>query len=303
MPSTKSKAKPKRIVLLGSRGLLGVSLLPVLQSEFGSVRCIDRAELNLSDLSSIDRVLEKVEFDLLVNAAGYTAVDDCEINERLAFLVNAEAPGKLATIAAERGARMVQFSTDYVFGGSAFLPYSEEDSAHPISVYGKSKLAGEEAVSRAGGSHFVVRLSWLFGPGRSAFPRWVLRKAIADGKVKIVSDKSACPTFAPDIAQWLIALLNAEHPSGGLVHLCNAGVCTWKEYGEHVLCCAVESELMPAMVPVDPLKLADLPGLTAPRPLYSALDTSHFSQITGITPRGWKDAVAAHVKSLSRVQL
>lgn len=303
MPRTKTHAKPRSILLLGSRGLLGNSLLPALRDAFDSVRCIDRAELNLSDLSQIDRVFEGVEFDLLVNAAGYTAVDDCEINERLAYLVNAEAPAKLAAIAQERGARMVQFSTDYVFSGGAFLPYKEDDSAHPISVYGESKLAGEQAVRAAGAGHLVLRLSWLFGPGRSAFPRWVLRKAITDGRVSIVSDKSACPTFAPDIADWLVVLLNAEKSNGGLVHLCNSGVCTWKEYGEHVLHCAVESGLLQGMVPVDALKLADLPGLTAARPLYSALDTSYFSQITGTIPRPWQDAVAAHVRSLSRIQL
>ncbi|MCB1097655.1 MAG: dTDP-4-dehydrorhamnose reductase [Verrucomicrobiae bacterium] len=293
---------PRTILLLGSRGLLGNTLLPALRQTFESVRCMDRAELNLANPGQVEKVLTGVDFDLLVNAAGYTAVDDCEINERLAYLVNSDAPAILAKIAAAKGAQMVQFSTDYVFDGGAFLPYKEGDPANPISIYGKSKCAGEIGVLAADSRHLVVRLSWLFGPGRTAFPGWVLRKAVADGRVSIVSDKSASPTFAPDLANWLIALLLSDKFTGGMVHLCNSGVCTWKDYGEEVLRCAVKTGLLKEMVPVHPLKLTDLPGLTAARPLYSALDTTHFSQITGVTPRPWQDAVAEHVTYLSRLK-
>lgn len=282
--------------------MLGSSLLPALRAALGPVRCIDRAELNLTDPGRIEAVLEPVEFDWIINAAGYTAVDDCEVNERLAYLVNAEAPQKLAEIAAARGARLLQFSTDYVFDGGAFLPYREDDVPNPVSVYGKSKRAGEERVLAASRRHTVVRLSWLFGPGRAAFPRWVLRKALSDGCVRIVSDKSACPTFGPDLAQWVVTLLQVPTFPGGLVHACNSGVCTWMEYGEHVLRCAVASRLLPAEVPVEPVRLADLPGLIAPRPLYSALDTSLFTAITGVNPRPWQDAVADHVAALGNVQ-
>jgi dTDP-4-dehydrorhamnose reductase len=298
MAQTKLHEKPRNVLLLGSRGLLGNALLPALRRTFDRVRCMDRAELNLANLSQIEAALDGVDFDLIVNAAGYTAVDDCEINERLAYLVNGDAPARLAEIASAKGARMVQFSTDYVFDGCAFLPYREDDAAEPISVYGKSKRAGEQGVLAAGGKHLVLRLSWLFGPGRTAFPDWVLRKAATDGRIGIVSDKSACPSFAPDIADWMIALLHSDKPKGGLVHVCNGGVCTWKEYGEEVLRCALELGLLQEVVPVDPLKLADLTGLTAARPLYSALDTSRFSQLTGVTPRPWQDAVAEHVRCL-----
>ncbi|MGK0185887.1 MAG: dTDP-4-dehydrorhamnose reductase [Verrucomicrobiales bacterium] len=301
MRPTKLHDPPRKVLLLGSRGLLGSALLPVLRETYDAVRCLDRAEMNQADLIQIENVLKNEDFDLVLNAAGYTAVDDCEINERLAFLVNGDAPAKIAAIATAKGARMVQFSTDYVFDGGAFLPYSESDSAAPISVYGKSKRAGEEGVLAAGADHFVLRLSWLFGPGRSAFPQWVLRKAATDGEVQIVSDKSACPTFAPDIADWTVALLQAENAYGGLVHLCNSGVCTWKEYGEEVLRCAVESGTLHSNIPVHPLKLADLTGLTAARPLYSALDTSHFTELTGIVPRPWQEAVAQHVSSFHGV--
>lgn len=259
--------------------------------------------MNLSNLQQIEDVLRNEEFDLIINAAGYTAVDDCEVNEQLAFLVNSDAPTKIAEIATAKGARMVQFSTDYVFDGGAFLPYGESDVAEPISVYGKSKRAGEKGVLAAGGDHFVLRLSWLFGPGRAAFPRWVLRKAVSDGKVNIVSDKSASPTYAPDIAKWTIALLQLKNVRSGIVHLCNSGVCTWNEYGGEVIRCAVAAGILKKSVPVHPVKLADLPGLAAARPLYSALDTSYFTQLTGITPRAWQEAIADHVSKENHFQL
>ena len=293
-------SKESRAILIGSRGLLGSALLPALHREFSSVTCLNRAELNLTDLGLMERVLDALEFDVVINAAGHTAVDDCEVEERLARLVNAEAPAKMAEIACAKGARMVHFSTDYVFDGEKGIPYREEDEAVPISAYGRTKLEGEQGVLDQGDAHLVLRLSWLFGQGRAAFPRWVLRTARTEGRVRIVADKLASPTCARDVAKWLVTLLGKE--ASGIYHLCNGGVCSWKEWGELVIQSAVAKGLLTESTVVEPIQLSDLTGLTAKRPLYSALDTGKFSDLTGITPRSWQQATQEHVSALKEIQ-
>jgi dTDP-4-dehydrorhamnose reductase len=294
--------KSERVLLLGSRGLLGSSLAQTFRNLYSNLRRMDRAELNVANLDQLKSGLQAAGFDILINATGHTAVDDCEIDEHLANLVNGDAPGVMAEIAAAKGARLVHFSTDYVFDGSRERPYKEDDDARPISTYGRSKLAGEGAVIESSGDHLVIRLSWLFGPGRPAFPEWVLRTVLTDAPARIVCDKFASPAYAPDIAEWLGALLDRPAPAG-IYHLCNSGVCAWSDYGQCVLDCAHESGLLPEPHSVEPIQLADLTGLTAQRPLYSALDTSKFTEQTGITPRPWREVVRAHVQGIDRTRL
>ena len=296
--------KPDRVLLLGSRGLLGYSLARALRRRYRHVRHMDRAELNIANTGRLASVLGGLDFDILINATGHTAVDDCEIDQRLANLVNGDAPGVMARAAAEKGARLVHFSTDYVFDGSSDRPYLEDDEPRPLSAYGRSKLAGETGVLAASDAHLVIRLSWLFGPGRPAFPKWVLRTALTEDRVRIVSDKSACPTYAPDLAEWLCALLDLDSPApGGICHLCNSGICSWSEYGQWILDCAHACGLLPRRQTVEPIKLADLPGLIARRPFFSALDTSRFTALTGIHPRPWREAVREHVSGIEQSQL
>ena len=165
-PSPCAAAPPYRVVLLGGQGLLGGAFRRAWadQSKF-ALREFTRAEVNLTRPEQIEQALEQVDFDLLVNAAAYTQVDDAEVQPDLAMAVNAQAPGLLAELCAARGARMVHFSTDYVFDGLQSQPYREGDAAAPLSAYGRSKWVGEQRVAAASSQHLILRLAWLFGPG------------------------------------------------------------------------------------------------------------------------------------------
>ncbi len=276
------------MVVAGAGGRLGSALVRGLASAGHEVVALGRAQMDLADEGLVERVLGGLEFDVMVNAAACTAVDDCERDSAPAYRLNAEAPRQLAALCSRRGVRLVHFSTDYVFDGKKEEPYTEEDVPRPLSVYGHSKLAGERAVQEAGAEHLVVRLSWLFGPGRPAFPEWVLREAAARGEVPVVADKWGCPTWSVDAAQWVEALISCG--AGGVVHLCNSGVCAWNEWAEEVLRAAGSSAR------VVPISLADLPGLKAVRPQRSGLATGRFTALTGLMPRAWQEAVREHVE-------
>ena len=287
--SVDGNAHPLRIILLGANGLLGSSLMRRLtgDQEFTVIR-LDRNQLNLADPLLVDETLSGLEFDWLINCAAYTAVDDCENQSGHAYLLNGHAPGQVARLCAAKGARMIQFSTDYVFDGKKEGAYSEEDPTNPISIYGRSKLIGERQVLAAHRDHMVIRLSWLFGPGRPNFPEWVLRQA-ASGSIGVVNDKTGCPTYTEDVAAWVRALLLRPRSGGGLIHVCNPSPCTWFEYATEIL------RLAGIPVKPDPIRMADLRGLQAARPDNSVLDVSLFESLTGQKCRPWREAIAEYM--------
>jgi dTDP-4-dehydrorhamnose reductase len=254
-----------------------------------SVQRLDRNQLNLADPLLVDETLQALEFDWLINCAAYTAVDDCEIQSGHAYLLNGHAPGQVARLCAAKGARMIQFSTDYVFDGRQTTPYVEDDPTTPISIYGRSKLIGERQVLAAHRDHIVIRLSWLFGPGRPNFPEWVLRQA-ASGAVRVVTDKTGCPTYTEDVAKWVHALLLRPRSGGGPLHVCNPPACTWFEYATEIL------RLAGMDVTPDPILMSDLPGLQATRPDNSVLDVSLFESLTGQKCRPWREAIAEYME-------
>ncbi len=287
-------AAPCRVILLGGNGLLGGAFRRAWagHSRF-SVTEFPRAELNLTRLDQIKQTLDRTEFDLLINAAAYTQVDDAEVQPDLAMAVNAHAAGLLAELCAARRVRMVHFSTDYVFDGQQSRPYLETDPASPLNTYGRSKLEGEQRVAAASPHHLILRLAWLFGPGRDAFPEWVLQQALRQDEVRVVSDKTGSPTCSEDVPAGVEALLAVPDP--GLVHLVNGPACSWQEYGQGVLDAATVRGWPLRTTRVTPVPLSSLPGLTARRPVQSALDTAKFTRLTGLTPRPWPEAMADHL--------
>ena len=289
-------AAPCRVVLLGGNGLLGGAFRRAWSArpDF-TLTEFPRAELNLTRPDQIESALARTEFDLLINAAAYTQVDDAEVQPQLAFAVNATAAGVVADHCTARGARLVHFSTDYVFDGNSLHPYQETDPAYPISAYGRSKLEGEQRVAAASAQHLILRLSWLFGPGREAFPEWVLQQALRHDEVRVVSDKTGSPTYSEDVPAWVECLLAAK--ATGLVHLVNGPACTWQEYAQGVLDAATGAGWPLRTSHATPVPLSSLPGLTARRPVQSALSTGKFTQLTSRTPRPWPEAMAAHLAS------
>src|SRR5215471_17256999 len=190
-----------KIMILGTGGRLGAALAREFK-EF-DITGFNREQLDLSDLDGLRTKLGPMAFDVLVNAAGFTNVDACETERDRAFLINAEASGILAEICNEKDAKLIHFSTDYVFDGEKHAPYTEEDQANPISAYGESKLAGEKCVLATDDGHLVVRVSWVFGPDRPSFVDAMIKRAQQDEKIDAIADKFSTPTYTHDIAQIL----------------------------------------------------------------------------------------------------
>lgn len=290
-----------RIIVTGANGRLGAALVRGWRAAGEDVLGLGRAELDLGwEHPQLRAALSRHECAVLVNCAAQTNVDRCETEEDEAFRLNAEGPTVIADWCRERGVRMIHISTDYVFDGKKTEPYTEDDPAVPISIYGASKRAGEAGVLTATeGRALVVRVSWVFGPDRPSFVDQIIQRATTEDSVAAIADKIAVPTYTIDAASLLRPLLfNAT--AGGLLHLCNAGQCTWQEYGQHALDCAAAAGVPLRARKVDPLRMADLKAFVAKRPVYTAMSTFRLAQLTGAHPRDWRDAVAEYVRETKR---
>lgn len=283
-------------VILGAGGRLGAALSREWSNAGEDVITFDRKELPLGNAERLEQVLGGIEFDSLVNCAALTNVDYCESHPEEAFKTNGEAANELALLCEQKGARCLHVSTDYVFDGHSQKPYLETDSARPISVYGESKRLGEEAVLAAGARHWVVRVSWVFGPDRPSFVDQVVSRALNEERVDAVNDKWATPTYTLDVATLLRPFLRRVE-GGGLLHLTNTGACTWQEYGQHALDCAAAAGLPLKTLKVGGVPMSSIKAFVAKRPVHTILDTAKLVTLGRLQPRPWQEAVAAHIQS------
>lgn len=277
---------------MGKNGRLGAALCRALLDGY-DVLPLGRSELDLS--KPVPEQLKDLSFDLLINAAAATNVDWCELHEADATQINARAVAELGTVCAQRGVRCLHISTDYVFDGLASRPYTESDPAIPISVYGKAKLLGEELLLRTGQEHLVIRVSWLFGPDKPSFLDWALDQALSRETVAAIDDKVSSPTYTLDFVQWIRPLL-FELPIGGIVHLCNPGGCSWREYAQWAIDLAREEGVRFRAHEIQPITLDSMSAFVARRPIYTVLATGKFSEKTGLRVRSWQDAVRDFVR-------
>ena len=289
----------RKIAILGKNGRLGAALCRDL-AEKHDIRAFGRAELDLT--KPIREQLKGVEFDLLINAAAATNVDWCEQHAAEASLINARSASELGILCAERGVRCLHVSTDYVFDGLASRPYHEEDAAKPISIYGKTKRLGEELLLQSSADHLAIRVSWVFGPDKPGFIDLLLDRAINQEAVEAIDDKFSAPTYTVDFTQWIRPLL-FEFPIGGILHLCNCGGCSWREYAQCAIDAARRENVVLKAHEVCPISLDSMTTFVARRPSYTVMATDKFSKTTGLSPRPWRDAVREFVqKKFSRTQ-
>ena len=298
-----------RIVILGAGGRLGAALTREYQEKFNVVG-FNHAELNLANSDQIRDKLSPLEFDLLINCAAMTNVDLCESQREQAFAINAEAPKLLAEICRKKNAKLIHFSTDYVFDGEKRAPYIEEDAANPISIYGESKRAGEKFVLQTSDRHLVVRVSWVFGPDRPSFIDAMIKQAQKEEKIDAIADKWSTPTYTRDIARMLLQPIGEQAmrtatPSGmkmitnrysGILHFANSGECSWQEYAQHALDRCHSLGIPVKAENVGPLKLADMKNWVARRPVYSVLSSAKYAKLSGVAPRPWRDAVSDYIE-------
>lgn len=275
-----------RALVAGAAGQLGRELRAHLGEEL--LWAGGRGELDVTDEAAVAALVARLRPDVVFNASAYNRVDAAESEPERAFAVNALAPRALARAARDAGALVVHVSSDYVFDGASARPYREDDPAHPLSVYGESKLLGERHVLASGAEALVVRTSGVLGRGGSAqkggsFVDRILAQARAGKPLRVVADQVFAPTLAGELAAALIGL--ARRGARGLYHVTNEGSCSWQGLAEAALAAAGLA------LAVEPITAAQL-HLPARRPAYSVLDTSRYRDL-GLPPlRDWKDALA-----------
>ncbi|WP_303787203.1 dTDP-4-dehydrorhamnose reductase [Azovibrio restrictus] len=286
------------ILLTGVTGQVGFELQRAL-APLGPVAALDRQSCDLGNGEALLQKVRELRPAIIVNPAAYTAVDRAESEPDLAMAINAVAPGLLGQAAAELGALVVHYSTDYVFDGGGTRPYVETDQPKPLSVYGRSKLAGELALQASGARHLILRTSWVFGAFGGNFAKTMLRLAAEREQLKVVADQFGAPTSAALIAdvtaQILGQYLRCGSPEGfplGLYHLAAAGETNWHEYAATVIAAARRAGR--------PLKLAadgllPIPGrdypTPAPRPANSRLDTRRLRETFGLELPDWRQGL------------
>ena len=289
-----------RTVLLGPNGQLSSDIVAtnVRRGEPLTIVPVSRKDVDLSDVDAAIRYLRDLAFDCLINCSSYHKTDEVEGTAQLAFTINAHLVRKLAELCAEKSARLVHISTDYVFGGGASrTPLTEADPKAPVNVYGASKAMGEDLALLTGANVLIVRVASLFGTAGASgkggnFVETMLRLARANGAIRVVADQTMSPTATADAAEAILDLLGAGAPPG-LWHVVNAGQATWHGFAARII------ERASVSAAVIPIATSEFPTV-AHRPAYSVLDISKFQK--AIRPmRPWEDALDAYLVAKGHV--
>ncbi len=294
----------KTILLTGSNGQVGWELQRVLPAA-GRLVALTREQLDLANPDAIRSVIQQYQPDIILNPAAYTAVDKAEGEPELALAVNGIAPGVMAEEARKLNALLIHFSTDYVFNGRNSEPYSESDSSDPQSVYGKTKLAGEEAIRAVGCNHFILRTSWVYGVHGGNFVKTVLRLAKERDTLRIVADQFGAPTSASLLANSTAQILQQCHAVDfeesryGLYHLTAGGRTSWHRYAEEIVQFAklYDEVLRDKTLTIEGIPTSGYP-LPAPRPANSVLNTNKIKEGFGLDLPLWQDDLAQCVRLL-----
>jgi dTDP-4-dehydrorhamnose reductase len=298
-----------KILLLGANGQVGFELVRAL-APLGELVCATRdgrlvnggtcLHADLADAASLALALDAVRADVVVNAAAYTAVDRAEDEPELADRINHRALAEIGAWAARTQARIVHFSTDYVFDGEGTRPYREDDATAPLGVYGRSKLAGENALRDSSCDHLIFRTAWVYAARGSNFLRTMLRLARERDSVRVVNDQRGAPTTARLIADATAQALVRDVPARGTFHLCAAGEGTWFEFASAIFQRALTAGILARAPETLPIATSDYPT-KAQRPAYSVLDTTKLSTAFGINLPPWEvglDAVIGELATL-----
>jgi len=293
-----------RLIVTGTTGQVALALMERGAAQNVSVAAIGRSwrpGLDLADPAGVASVLGSVEGDVIINAAAYTAVDKAESEEELAMRVNGEGAGAVARAAARRGLPLLHLSTDYVFDGSLDRPWREDDPTGPIGAYGRSKLAGEQAVLRENRGATILRTAWVYAPFGANFVKTMLRLGETRDEVSVVADQHGAPTSALDIADALIAIARkrlaepANPALSGIFHMSGCGEATWADFAEEIFAVAEEFGRKP--VRVRRIATADYPT-PARRPANSRLDNSRLASVYGVALPDWRLSTRACVARL-----
>ena len=284
----------RKIALIGANGMLATAIQRLAPTNY----LVHTYNLPDFDLTNRTQVLSMQDSspDIIINCAAFTDVDGCETQQELAMRVNGTGPGLLAELASKIDAVLVHISTDFVFDGSKVNPYFEDEQPQPLSVYGKSKLAGEQQILQSGlDKYYIVRTSWLYGIGGNNFVETIIRLAKEKPELKIVADQRGTPTWTDDLARAIFALLTLSYLSSyGIYHYSNEGECSWFDFAAEI----IAQFRMDHVVNVEQLLPIATDGypLPAERPKYSVMSKDKITQATGLTIPAWQESLKSYLR-------
>ncbi len=284
----------KQILVTGSNGQLG-NAVKTLSSGYPSFRFI-YADIDVLDLTDRDAVFSFVEankIDCILNCAAYTAVDKAEDDEKLCALVNHTGVGNIGAAASRFNIKVIHVSTDYVFDGTNYKPYEETDVPHPVSVYGKTKLAGEQVLLEACPGSIIIRTSWLYSEFGNNFVKTMLRLGKERGELSVVYDQVGTPTYAGDLALAMLTMVEAGEFVPGVYHFSNEGVCSWYDFTIRI------HQLAGIACRVYPIETKDYPTKAA-RPHYSVLNKSKIKNTYRISIPHWEESLRKVISQLTK---
>ena len=290
-----------KILVVGREGQVARSLIDAEKPSGLTVTSLGRPDLDITEVDSIRRAVDNTQPDIVVNAAAHTAVDKAESELEVAMLVNAEGPRNLAEICAKRSVPLIHISTDYVYDGRKSTYYVEDDPVQPLGVYGRSKLEGERFVASMCPQHVILRTAWVYSPYGNNFVKTMLRLADSRRELGIVSDQRGSPTYAPHLANAILAIAahleSAAREPGlwGVFHAAGSGEATWFEFAEEIF--RRSAELGGPRTKANAITTADYPT-PAERPANSRLDCSKLAETYGVHMPDWHDGVADCVRQL-----
>lgn len=282
------------ILVTGANGQLGSEMQRLGAVSPNNYIFTDAAELDVTDAGAVRRAAEQTRAEAIVNCAAYTDVERAEENEAAADLLNRLAPANLAAAAAATGATLIHISTDYVFDGRAHTPYTEQAPTAPLSVYGRTKLAGEQAVEASGCSYLILRTAWLYSAFGNNFLKTMLRLTAERESLKVVFDQIGTPTYAGDLALGIFSVIEGGQLRGheGLYHFSDEGVCSWYDFAVEIAAAAGHDKCR-----IEPYRTAEYPT-KAPRPAYSVLDKGKFKTTFGIEIPHWRESLLYCLKTM-----
>lgn len=254
----------------------------------------DVVPLDITDAEAVSAFVRDNGIEVIVNCAAYTDVNRAEDEEELAFRINAEAAGNLAAAAAAAGAVLVHFSTDYVFDGKSYLPYSEDMPTCPVNAYGRSKLAGEKAIEASGCRYMIFRTAWLYSSFGKNFVKTMVELTAERQEISVVFDQTGTPTYAQDLADTVAMIIDeGELSSSGIYHYTDEGVCSWYDLAREV------NDMLGHYCYVRPCRTEDYPTKAA-RPHYSVLDKSKVRSVFGIEIPHWRESLYCCIDEMKK---
>jgi dTDP-4-dehydrorhamnose reductase len=275
------------ILITGGSGMLAQALARALRQRSKSATAVSHRDLDITNTSAVEELFLNYRPTLLINCAAYTKVDKCEEEPDLADAVNGHAVGTLAKLAERHKAKLVHYSTDFVFDGTSDRPYMPLDRPNPQSAYGRSKLLGEKLATQHAPDSLIIRTAWLYGPGGPCFPRTMVELARAKRPLNVVDDQIGSPSFTYDLAEATLRLLDSEN-ARGLFHVANHGSTSWFAFTQAIL---EEFHETTQLAPISSADWKKTKPSSAMRPKYSVLDVSAYEATTGHRMRPWRQAL------------